>query len=542
MLGTPLIMLIPEPATQLSGSASKCPSCGLPLQSGVPCSCGAPGTLDLPLGASLESGVREIVVGDLFADTYRVVKKLGEGGMGTVFLARDQKLDRDVAVKVLARHLCADQAALDRFVFEARMTAKLDHPNIVAVHAVGTFHERPFIVMKLLDGVALSELAKRRREPWPWADVRPIFHQLCLGLSYLHQQKLVHRDVKPSNVNISPNGHVTLLDFGILKDTSRDRTTSGVLLGTLRYMAPEQITDASNVDARADLYALALVAWQLLTGKHAFTGDDIAIARVKLNENPPDARTMNPELPRRVAEVLNRSVDREPERRFATAEALLAALDEAFAAPPDKPSRRPLQLAALIAVTVVAGLIGTWVAFGPSRNADTTPLKIAATATPDSDSANTGAANTGTAKSATAHTATANNGADTGTANNGTNNGTANTGNGTPNTGTPTTGTANTGAPKTGQPKATDKRTPVAPKLTGSAKLSVVSMVGGKSSYAEVFVDGTSRGEAPTQLELPAGSHKIKLTREGFQPWEGNVKIVAGKPDRLVVELRGAKP
>lgn len=515
MLDTPL-MLAPEPATQVSGPASKCPRCGTLIQSGVACACGAPNTasLDLlPLGASLESAVREIVVGDVFADTYQVVKKLGEGGMGTVFLARDVSLEREVAVKVLARHLCADAAALERFVFEAKMTAKLDHPNIVAVHAVGTFHERPFIVMKLLEGLSLSELVKRRREPWPWADVRPLFQQLCLGLSYLHGQKLVHRDVKPSNVNVGPNGHVTLLDFGILKDTSRERTVSGVLLGTVRYMAPEQIMDPSRVDARADLYALGLIAWLLLAGKPAFSGDDMTVAQRKLSEDPPDPRTMNPALPKAVAEVLTLAVHRDPQKRYQSAEAVFAALDEAFAAPElAPPPRAPVSrfAAAGVGLALVGGL-GLWFATRPAA----VPTEVAPLVTPASSPAivaTNPAANTPPAEPPAAAVVPA--------------------------------GVVQepVAAPvPEPAPVRTTKRAPIA-KPAGSAKLSVVSMVAGKPSYAEVFVDGTSRGESPTQLELPAGSHKIRLTREGFQPWEGMVKVVAGKPDRLVVELRGAKP
>lgn len=440
-------------------------------------------------GTSLESGVREIAVGDVFAETYRVVKKLGEGGMGTVFLARDQKLDREVAVKVLSRHLCEDRVAVARFVYEARMTAKFDHPHIVSVYAVGDFHGRPFIVMKLLDGVSLAHQMNQRKGPWAWADVRATLAPLCSGLTYIHGQNLVHRDVKPSNVNLSPTGHVTLLDFGVIKELSKDRTGTGQLLGTLRYMAPEQITDPDKVDARADVYALGVMLYRLLVGKAPYEGDDLSVARMKVTEDARDARQLNPALPAGVAAVLSRAMHRDHEKRFPSANALLAAFDAAYAGPPPRPMRWVAAgTAGLIAVAAAAFALQPKEVEAPALPPAPAPIVVAAPAPPPLE----------------------------------------------PEPVAPVPEPAPV-KPKSARPP------PPRPVATGPAKLSVVTMVEGKPSYAELKVDGVSRGETPTQLELPAGSHRISVTRAGFKPIDRTVKVTAGKADRLVLELVPAR-
>ncbi len=440
-------------------------------------------------GASLESNVRDIAQGDLLGEAYRVEKKLGEGGMGTVFLARDVKLERDVAVKVLARQLCSDAAAVARFEHEARVTARFDHPNIVPVYAVGRFHERPFMVMKLLEGTSLAQRLAARPGAWPWAEVRPIIEPLCRGLTYLHEQGLIHRDVKPSNVYVSPAGHVTLLDFGVLKETSKDLTVTGQMLGTLRFMAPEQLTQASAVDARADLYALGVMLYRMVAGRTPFDGDDFAVAQKKMTEDPPSAATFNGALPAPVADVLLKAVSRDRSARFGSAQELLDALDRAFAGERVvRPRRRvPVARVGVGAISLVALSVGAFVMWPKPEVAPPAPPQVAVVAPPVPQAPPE-----------------------------------------------PEPEREPEPVAETKEPRAAVARRPA----KGTAKVSVVSMVDGKSSYAELSVDGVSRGETPAQLELAAGTHRLRLTRSGFRPHDRTVKVVAGKAERLVIELQ----
>ncbi|MBL8949352.1 MAG: serine/threonine protein kinase [Myxococcaceae bacterium] len=433
-------------------------------------------------GASLESNVRDIVQGDVLGDAYRVVKKLGEGGMGTVFLARDVQLDRDVAVKVLARQLCEDAASVARFEREARVTARFDHPNIVPVYAVGQFHQRPFMVMKLLEGTSLAHRLAERKGAWPWAEVRAIVAPLCEGLVYLHQQGLIHRDVKPSNVYVSPSGHVTLLDFGVLKETAKDLTVTGQMLGTMRFMAPEQLTQASTVDARADVYALGVMLYRMLAGRTPFDGDDFVVAQKKMTEDPPSAATLNPALPGPVVDVLLKAVSRDRAARFESADGLISALDRAFAG--ERVVKRkapvvPLAAGGVFLVVVSVSVVVLW----PKPVIAPAPVPVVVAPAPEPAPV------------------------------------------------------APDPEPAEPEPEPVAK-TPVRRPAKGTAKVSVVSMVDGKSSYAELSVDGVSRGETPAQLELGAGTHRLRLTRAGFRTQDRTVKVIAGKAERLVIELK----
>ncbi|MFT3706712.1 MAG: protein kinase [Archangium sp.] len=489
-------MLCPRCKHSLSAAEQVCPSCGAPVGATISMAVQAPVTA---ARQSLESTVADIAQGDVLEDTWRVEKKLGEGGMGTVFLARDLKLDRDVAVKVLARNLCEDPNAVARFDREARMTARLDHPHIVPVFGVGNFQGRPFMVMKLLEGTSLGALLAKRKGAWPWSDVRAIIDPLAKGLTYLHAQGLVHRDVKPSNVYVSPTGHVTLLDFGVLKETARDLTATGQMVGTLRFMAPEQLTSASEVDARADLYALGVTLYRMLAGRTPFDGDDFVVAQRKVSEDPPSATSLNPTLPGPVGSVLWKAISRDPSRRFESVEAFVRALDDAYAgkdvAPPraSSKSKAPLFAAAsVIAVLAIAGGV-----YGFTRpEVVATPPTVAVPKPEEPKPA------------VIAPVVVA---------------------------------PAETEAPVEPSPAKPELPKPapvVAPKKKGPSRVSVVTMVDGKSSYADLIVDGVNRGETPTQLELTPGSHKLKVTRAGFQTRETVVKIVGGKDERVVLVMQ----
>ena len=259
---------------------------------------------------------------------YRIVALLARGGMGDVYRATDPRLGRDVALKTLARAEPDDGHALERFVQEARVTASLDHPNIVKVFDVGMSNGRPYLVSELLEGETLR--APILRGPVTPADARGLAAALTSGLIAAHARGLVHRDLKPENIFVTKAGTAKILDFGIAKlaqDPSLPRglaTLTGVILGTAGYLAPEQVT-GDPVDARTDLFALGSILFELITGQRAFARvHTIDILHAIVHDDPPDL------LPRGTAltAIVRRLLAKAPDARFQSATDLLWALEQ----------------------------------------------------------------------------------------------------------------------------------------------------------------------------------------------------------------------
>ena len=205
---------------------------------------------------------------ELFADRYKLDRRLGVGGMATVQLAFDTRLERNVAVKLLAEHLAEDASFVSRFRREALAAARLVHPNIVQVFDFGSDHDsgRQFIVMEYVDGFSCAELL-RDRGPMPPRDAVEILTQACRGLDYAHRNGVVHRDVKPGNLMVNTDGVVKLADFGIAKAAEQsDITKVGSVLGTAAYLSPEQARGEPAGPA-SDIYALGVVSFQLMAGR-----------------------------------------------------------------------------------------------------------------------------------------------------------------------------------------------------------------------------------------------------------------------------------
>jgi serine/threonine protein kinase len=229
---------------------------------------------------------------------YEVLSPLGAGGMGEVYRARDPKLNREVAIKVLPDALAADPAALARFEREAQAVAALSHPNILAIHDFGVERGTPYAVMELLEGQTLREVAGGGAVPPRKAVAYAL--QMAAGLGAAHARGITHRDLKPENVFVTRDGQVKILDFGLAKQrpaasasasvalTGQAATGAGTVLGTVGYMAPEQVR-GQEVDARADIFALGAVLYELLAGRRAFQGATPAdtISAI-LKEDPPE--------------------------------------------------------------------------------------------------------------------------------------------------------------------------------------------------------------------------------------------------------------
>ena len=246
-------------------------------------------------------------------DKFDVLRRLGRGGMGSVYLARDPDIDRLVAIKLL--HEGYDNEELrGRFNTEAKSASALRHTNIVTIHQTGTFLERPFIVMEYIDGRTFADIIAAGH-PMPIGEKLQLFDQLLAGLQYAHTKGVVHRDIKPSNVMVDGEGVVRILDFGIARLGAGGLTRTGVVLGTLNYMSPEQLA-GQVVDARADIFSAGLVGYELLTSKQAFGQSFPEILRHIGFQDPQPIEELCPGIDPGIARVINRCLAKQADERY----------------------------------------------------------------------------------------------------------------------------------------------------------------------------------------------------------------------------------
>jgi dienelactone hydrolase len=282
--------------------------------------------------------------------------RLDGGGMGVIYAAEDTHLKRTVVLKFIAPDLTRDADARDRFMQEAEAASALDHPNICTIYDVDTAADgQLFIAMAYYDGETLK--ARLARGPIAVAAALDIAVQIARGLEKAHQAGIVHRDIKPANLMITRDGLVKILDFGVAK--LRDRTSltrTGITLGTVAYMAPEQLR-AGAADARADLWSLGVVLYEMLTGRLPFAADrDLAVIHNIVNETPTPAARLRPDIPPGVAATVDRLMAKDPNQRYQTAADVLQALTP-HAPAASSPLRRMTVVAAIVALVAAAGTI-----------------------------------------------------------------------------------------------------------------------------------------------------------------------------------------
>ena len=265
------------------------------------------------------------------ASQYAVERELGRGGMGAVFLARDVRLDRFVAIKVLPPHLAAESELRELFLREARTAARLSHPHIVAVFRADELAGHPFFAMPFIEGENLAELVGAQG-PLPAADAVRLLREVAWALAYAHARGVVHRDVKPENIMIERgSGRAIVTDFGIARvEFAPTLTQDALILGTASYMSPEQI-NGEPLDGRSDLYALGVVGFLLLSGRLPFSADSVsALLDAHLNHLAPPLASVAPRVPAPIAAVIDRCLAKDRDARYTTGESLADALEKAL--------------------------------------------------------------------------------------------------------------------------------------------------------------------------------------------------------------------
>jgi len=266
---------------------------------------------------------------------YEIIEQIGKGGMGEVYLAKDKQLDRKVAVKILNQEVSQHESNLNRFIREAKAASSLNHPNILIIHEIGEHQNTNYIVSEFIEGKTLREILKER--PLKLSEVLDISIPIADALCAAHSSNIIHRDIKPDNVMIRPDGLVKILDFGIAKLTEKKievvdaeaataiytRTTPGMIIGTAAYMSPEQARGLS-VDARSDIFSFGLVLYEMLSGKRAFAGENAmdVITSILQKEPVPLSRLM-PDVPHEIERIVGKALRKDCDERYQTAKDLL---------------------------------------------------------------------------------------------------------------------------------------------------------------------------------------------------------------------------
>jgi hypothetical protein len=307
---------------------------------------------------------------------YDILALLGAGGMGEVYRARDARLNRDVAIKVLPATFLADRDRLARFKREAQVLASLNHPNIASIYGFEDSQERPALVLELVDGPTLAE--RLRAGPLPLGEALSIARQLCLALESAHESGVVHRDLKPANITVRPDGTVKVLDFGLAKAlerpgasaaassptvTSPALTGVGVVVGTAAYMSPEQAKGAP-ADARSDIWAFGAVLYEMLTARPAFRGESVSEVLSAILRDEPDWKALPAATPDRVSWILRRCLTKDRSERLCHIGDARWELDHPLDAPPARARRDPKVwlgwgAAAVLAIVAATGWLRT---------------------------------------------------------------------------------------------------------------------------------------------------------------------------------------
>jgi serine/threonine protein kinase len=335
----------PRCGKPLLAGARFCPSCGSDTSGGQTALATAKMETPSPLVAKGDAGVVEALRKATLGE-YEVMGLLGRGGMATVYLAHDLALDRKVAIKVMSPHLISGEGMAERFKREARTAGSLSHPHIIPIYAVKEAGDLLFFVMKFVEGRPLDGII-REVGAVPFAMAQSIMQQVGSALGYAHRRGIVHRDIKPANIMLDVDGWAVVTDFGIAKVADKQQLTmTGATVGTPSYMSPEQCAATKELTQASDQYSLGVVAYEMLAGRLPFTADSVmAIMYAHFNEPPPPIEGVRPDCPPAIAEAVMKMLGKDPEQRWPTVEAAVAAFGAAPLAPDDPVRTQMMTLA-----------------------------------------------------------------------------------------------------------------------------------------------------------------------------------------------------
>ncbi len=316
---------------------------------------------------------------------YEIIAAVGAGGMGEVYRARDTRLDRTVAIKILPESFAGDRERLERFQQEARILSTLNHPNLMAVYDVGVQDGMHFLVSEFLEGETLRD--RLSAGPLPQRRVVEYGLQIAKGLAAAHEKQIVHRDLKPENIFVLRDDRVKILDFGLAKQralvatadatmTSPNRTSAGTVLGTAGYMSPEQVR-GEMVDHRSDIFALGAILYEMIAGQRAFRGDSsVEVMTSILKQEPPDLSESSTNVSLGLQRIVHRCLEKKPEARFQSASDLAFALDSLSSAGTSTGGLRPLKdakrkrsrflIPAMLLAALAIGAIAAWALHRPA--------------------------------------------------------------------------------------------------------------------------------------------------------------------------------
>src|SRR5207244_7104248 len=269
---------------------------------------------------------------------YNITEKIGAGGMGEVYRARDTKLKRDVAIKILPNEFSRDRERMSRFQREAELLASLNHPNIAGIYDIQESNGLRYLVLELVEGETLAD--RIGRGPIPVEDALAIARNICKALAAAHEKGVVHRDLKPANIKVAPDGKVKLLDFGLAKSMENARsnatlsnsptvvsgTTAGVILGTAAYMSPEQAR-GKPTDKRTDMWAFGCVLYEMLTGRQLFSAETVTDTLAAIVTKEPDLNAIPAAVALQVRLLLTHCLQKDPDARFRDASDAVALLN-----------------------------------------------------------------------------------------------------------------------------------------------------------------------------------------------------------------------